>query len=83
MLPEVLVLVYFGIGCLIASVSLWRNELGYRDDASVVAMFLDAILVAVSWGMILVWFAFMVPFIWLSERWPLKNIDEWNRSQYD
>ena len=83
MSPRILLLLYLGIGCLFASVILWKNWLGFKDDASLSFVTFDAIGIVVSWGMFLGLFIALAPFAWLSERWPMKNIDDWTKSQYD
>ena len=83
MSPRVLLLIYLGIGCLIASVILWKNWFNFKDDASVVFVASEAFGIAASWGMFLGLFIALAPFAWLSERWPMKNIDDWTKSQYD
>ena len=81
--PRILLLVYFGIGCLVASTIMWKNWLGLKEDASIAYVLFDTIGIVTSWGIFLVLFVVLTPFVWLIERWPMKNIDDWTKSQYD
>ncbi len=76
-------MIYLGIGCLVASVILWKNWFSFKEEASVIFITFDALGIVASWGMFLGLFVILAPFAWLIERWPMKNIDDWTKSQYD
>ena len=83
MSPRLLFLIYLGVGCLISSVAMWQNWLSLRDDAHIAIIVIDALTLAVSWGLWAGLFIVLAPFAWLIDRWPMKNIDDWTNAQYD
>jgi hypothetical protein len=80
-------LLYLSIGCLIASVILWKNWIDLKENANVVVVTFDALYITVCWGvyagLLISLFVGVSLIDFLEARWPFKNISGWWQSQYD